>query len=74
MQTQKHKVLLIMADDIGCFHVAAHRRGIMGSAHRISAASLPWVPGASGTASRAGSITGQIPLGTGLTARHPVAA
>jgi arylsulfatase A-like enzyme len=74
MATEKPNLLLIMADNVGCFDVGAYHRGIMGTRtpniDRVAEEGALLTDNyaqASCTAGRAAFITGQIPLRTGLT-------
>src|SRR6202167_519019 len=71
---RKPNILMIMADDIGWFHVRAYNLGVMGyrtpNIDRIAkegALFTDWYGEQSCTAGRAAFITGQSPIRTGLT-------
>jgi len=74
MPDSKPNVLVILADDLGCFDLSCYHQGLMGgrtpNIDRIAAAGARFTDfyaQASCTAGRAATITGQLPMRTGMT-------
>jgi Sulfatase len=70
----KPNILVIMGDDVGWFNIGAYHRGIMSgktpNLDKLAAEGMlftDYYAEASCTAGRANFITGELPLGTGLT-------
>ena len=73
-QTEKPNMLMIWGDDIGIYNISAYSRGMMGyktpNIDRIANEGILFTDAygdQSCTAGRAGFITGQHPIRTGLT-------
>ena len=73
-QQRRPNILVIMSDDVGWFNIGAYHRGIMsGKTPNLDQVGCEgmmftdYYAEASCTAGRANFITGELPIGTGLT-------